>query len=699
MRRSLIVPATALLAVLSCSQAVQNPLLSEYKTPFGVPPFDLIKEEHYLPAFREAIRLHDEEIAKIAGSTQEATFVNTIEAIEYSGDLLTKVNNVFFALNGANTNEQMQAIAREITPMLAEHADNVALNEKLFGRIKAVHEKKAGLGLNVEQERVLDNYYRDFVRGGANLNAEDKEKLRAINKELSTLSLQFGENVLKETNRFELIIENEVDLAGLPDVVREGAAELAAQRGHSGKWLFTIQKPSMLPFLQYSEKRELREKIYMAYTRMGDNNDELDNKKVLSRIAALLVGKANLLGYRTHADFVLEEGMARNPGNVYGFLDKLWAPSLAKAKEEAAALQEMIDAEKGGFKLASWDWWYYAEKVKKAKYDLDEEMMKPYFVLENVIDGAFAVAGRLWGLTFKERTDIPKYHPDVRVFEVSEADGRHVGVLYTDYFPRESKRGGAWSGSFRDQMKVGGKNITPVVTNVGNFQKPAGDLPALLTWDDVETLFHEFGHGLHALLSNCTYPSVCGTEVATDFVELPSQIMENWAGEPEVLAMYARHYKTGEVIPEELVAKIKNSSKFNQGFETTEYLAASYLDMDWHTLTEPVEQDAVSFENACLGRIGLIPEIVSRYRSTYFRHIFSGGYDAGYFSYMWAEVLDADAFQAFKETGDIFNRDLAKSFRENILSKGGSEDPMALYVRFRGSEPGIEPLLTKRGLI
>lgn len=699
MKHQLFVSIAALLAFMACSQTAQNPLLGEFKTPFEVPPFDQIREEHYLPAFREGIRIHDEEIAKIAGNPAEPTFENTIGAIEYSGRLLGRTANIFFSLNSANTNDSMQAIAREVAPLLAEHADNVALNEKLFERVKAVYEKKDGLDLTVEQRMVLDNYYRNFVRGGANLNAEDKEKLRAVNKELSTLSLQFGENVLKETNKFELLIENEEDLAGLPEVVRNGAAELAAQKGHQGKWLFTIQKPSMLPFLQYSEKRDLREKIYKAYTNMGDNNDELDNKKIISRMTVLLVDKANLLGYETHADFVLEEGMAKKPGNVYAFLDKLWAPSLAKAKAEAAALQTMIDAEDGGFKLASWDWWYYAEKVKKAQYDLDEEMIKPYFVLENVVDGAFAVAGKLWGLKFTEINDIPKYHPDVRVFEVTEEDGSHVGILYTDYFPRESKRGGAWSGGLRDQMKINGKMVTPIITNVGNFQKPAGDLPALLTWDDVLTLFHEFGHGLHGLLSDCTYPSVCGTSVATDFVELPSQIMENWAGEPEVLAMYAKHYKTGEIIPEELVTKMKNSSKFNQGFETTEYLAASYLDLDWHTLKEPVEQDVTAFENASLGRIGLVPEIVSRYRSTYFRHIFSGGYDAGYFSYMWAEVLDKDAFQAFKDSGDIFNPALAASFRENILSKGGSEDPMTLYLRFRGSEPRIEPLLIKRGLI
>ncbi|MBU8920784.1 MAG: M3 family metallopeptidase [Bacteroidales bacterium] len=700
MRRPLFLTILAVMIVLSCAQQVGtgNPMLSEFDTPFGVPPFEEIKEVHYIPAFQEGIRLQNEEIAAIVNDPESPTFENTIAAMEGSGTLLNRVSSIFFSLNSANTNEEMQAIAKEVAPLLAAHGDNIALNSELFQKVKAVYLQKDDLRLTTEQNKVLTDYYKNFVRGGADLNEEDKAGLREINQELSVLGLQFGENVLKETNKFELIIDDEIDLAGLPEASVIGAAEAAASRGYEGKWVFTTSKPSMIPFIQYADNRDLREKIYKAYINRGDNDDELDNKNILSRIAALRVKKANLLGYETHAHFILEQGMAKDPANVFIFLDKIWLPALAKAKEERAMLQKMIDDEGHDFKLQSWDWWYYSEKVKKAMYDLDEEMIRPYFQLDNVISGAFTVATRLWGITFEERTDIPKYHPDVRTFEVKEADGTHIGILLADYFPRESKRGGAWCGTYRQQCRLGGKMITPVVNNVGNFQKPTADKPALLTWDDVLTLFHEFGHGLHQLLSNGTYPSVTGTNVATDFVELPSQIMENWAGEPEVLTMYATHYETGEVIPDELVAKMKKASKFNQGFAVTEYLAASYLDMDWHTLRDEVEQDVDDFETASLSRIGLIPEIISRYRSTYFRHIFSSGYSAGYFSYMWAEVLDADAFQAFKDVG-IFDQELAQSFRVNILAAGGSDDPMTLYMKFRGKEPGIEPLLKKRGLI
>jgi len=700
MRKRIILLSLMVLLVLSCAAKDQNPFFSEYDTPFGVPPFDKIKEEHYMPAFTEAVRIHDDEITAIVDNSESPDFKNTIEALEISGDMLDKVVNVFFALNSANTNETMQELAKEIGPKLAEHQDNISLNDGLFKRIKELHSKIDDLGLSTEQRRLLEDYYKGFVRGGADLDEEGKAKFREINQELTVLDLQFGENVLKETNAFELVIDNEDDLAGLPAAVIAGAAEAATQKGYEGKWLFTLHKPSMIPFIQYSEKRELREKIYKAYYHKGDNNNDLDNKAILTKTAALRVKKAHLLGYRTYAHFILEENMSKNPDTVFDFLDKLWPASLKKAKEEAAVLQAMIDEEGGGFKLESWDWWYYSEKVKKAKYDLDEEMLKPYFVLDNVIEGAFGVATKLWGITFEEKKNLPKYHEDVRVFEVKEANGDHIGILYTDYFPRESKRGGAWMGAYRKQSNIGGKMISPVITNVGNFQKPTADQPALLTWDDVLTLFHEFGHGLHGLLTNCTYPGQSGTAVATDFVELPSQIMENWAGEPAVLATYAKHYKTGEIIPDHLVEKMKKTSKFNQGFATTEYLAASYLDMHWHSLSVPVEHDVLEFENKALAELGLIPEIKSRYRSTYFRHIFAGGggYAAGYFSYMWAEVLDQDAFQAFRET-DIFNKELADSFRKNILGKGGSEDPMVLYKRFRGADPSIDPLLRKRGLI
>jgi len=529
------------------------------------------------------------------------------------------------------------------------------------------------------------------------LDEEKKARLREINQELSVLTLKFGENVLKEDNRFEMIIESEEDLAGLPEAVIQGAAETAEERGQTGKWVFTLQKPSMIPFLQYSEKRDLREKIFKAYINRGHHEDELDNKANLSRIADFRVERANLLGYKTHADFVLETNMAKKPENVYMFLDQIWKPALVMAKKEAKELQAMIEEEGHGFQLQPWDWWYYAEKVKKAKYALDEEMMRPYFKLENVIEGAFYIANELYGIKFVERTDIPKYHEDVKVFEVKEADGTHIGILYTDYFPRASKRGGAWMNSFRKQYRMEEEKIHPVITNNGNFSKPTGDKPALISSEEVLTLLHEFGHALHGLLSDCTYYRLSGTSVSRDFVELPSQIMENWALDPEVLKVYAKHYETGEVIPQELVDKMKKARTFNQGFATVEYMSACYLDMDWHTLTESEELDVDKFETESMDRIGLIPEIVVRYRSPYFRHIFSGGYSAGYYSYIWAEVLDADAFEAFKETS-LFDKKTAQAFRENILERGGTEDPMTLYKRFRGAEPGVEPLLKRKGL-
>ncbi|MCK5619616.1 MAG: M3 family metallopeptidase, partial [Candidatus Krumholzibacteria bacterium] len=627
------------------------------------------------------------------------TFANTIEALERSGALLSRVSNVFFAMNSSLTNEDMQEIAKVVAPELSNHEDEILLNDKLFQRVKSVYEQKDALGLNPEQLKLLDEHYKGFVRGGANLNEKDKARLTEINGELSKLSLQFGENVLKENNRFELVIENEADLSGLSEAVITAAKETAKERGHEGKWAFTLHKPSMIPFLRYSDKRDLREKIYKAYYNRGNNEDELDNKKILARMAALRAERAKLLGYETHAHYVLEDNMAKEPKNVYELLRRLWSPALERANAEAAEMQQMIDAEGGNFKLASWDWWYYAEKVKKAKYDLDEEMLRPYFKLENVRQGVFDVAGTLFGLRFEERSDIPKYHEDVTVFEVKEADGSQVCILYVDYFPRASKRGGAWMGEFRQQSKQDGKNIRPIIYNVGNFTKPTSDKPSLLSFDEVNTLFHEFGHALHGMLSDCTYETLAGTEVSRDFVELPSQLMENWASDPKVLKMYARHYQTGEPMPDELIEKIKKSRHFNQGFATTEYLAASFLDMDWHTLDQGREvSDVLAFEDECLSELGLMPEIISRYRSPYFRHIFAGGYASGYYSYVWAEVLDADAFQAFKEAGDIFDAKTATSFRENILERGGTEDAMVLYTRFRGQDPSIEPLLERRGL-
>lgn len=687
-----------LLASTGISQESENPLLREFNTPFGVPPFDQIKEEHFLPAIKACIEIHKKEIESIVKNTELPNFENTIEALEKSGGLLRKVVDVFNVLNGCMTNDNMQKIAKEVAPMMAKHMDEIRMNPELFKKVKAIYESREKLNLNQEQKKLVEEYYKDFVRGGANLDDAKKARLMEINQELSLLSVKFGENVLKEENKFELVIEKKEDLEGLPQSVIQSAEETAKERKYQGKWVFTLKKPSLIPFLQFSSKRDLREKIFNAYINRGNNNDELDNKKIISRIIALRAEKAKLLGYKTHAHLILEENMAKTPEKVYELLNKIWEPALKVAKKEREELQEMINKEGGKFKLKPWDWWYYAEKVRKEKYQLDEEMLRPYFKLENCIEGVFYVANKLYGIKFEERKDIPKYHPDVKVFEVKESDGSHIGIFYVDYFPRASKRSGAWMTSFRKQSMLDGKMVNPIIVNVGNFTKPTSEKPALLSIEEVETMFHEFGHALHGLLSKCTYPTLSGTAVPRDFVELPSQIMENWALEPEVLKVYAKHYQTGEVIPSELVEKIKNSRKFNQGFATVEYLAASFLDMDYHTLEDVKEIDPIKFEEESMKRIGMIPEIVVRYRSTNFQHIFSGGYSAGYYSYIWSEVLDADAFEAFKEKG-IFDPQTALSFRKNILEKGGSEDPMTLYKRFRGREPKVEPLLKKRGLL
>jgi peptidyl-dipeptidase Dcp len=686
-------------SVLSARQeSGDNPFSQEWDTPHGTPPFNAINLEHYLPAFREGIRAEKKEIDAIANNPDAPTFQNTIEALEGTGELLSRVQNVFYNMTSAHTNDSLQAIAKEVAPMLSQHRDDILLNATLFERIKSVHDRLEQLSLAAEQQRLLEEMYKDFVRGGANLSKEDQTRLREINKELSLLSLQFGENVLKENNRFELVLESEDDLAGLPKDVISAASEAAEERGYQDKWVFTLHKPSLIPFLQYSEKRDLRETLFKGYIERGNHGDELDNNDLALRMAELRVERAHLLGYDTHAHFVLERNMAKTPERVYDLLNQLWQPALERAKQEAKDLQAMIESDGHEFDLKPWDWWYYAEKVKKQKYDLDEETLRPYFQLESVRQGAFEVAKKLYGIEFIQRDDIPVYHPDVTVFEVREADGTHIGILYTDYFPRASKRGGAWMSNYREQSGQGEDKTTPIVCNVANFSKPTGDTPALLSFDQVQTLFHEFGHALHGLLSDCRYERLSGTNVPRDFVELPSQIMENWASHPEVLKLYAKHYQTGDPIPDELIAKIETAKYFNQGFATVEYLAASFLDMDWHTLTEPVQSDAMTFEEHSLNRIGLIPEIVVRYKSPYFRHIFAGGYSSGYYSYIWSEVLDADAFEAFKENG-LFDRKTAQDFRDHVLSRGSTDDPMALYTRFRGHEPGVTPLLERRGLV
>ena len=693
-KKAMYLLALAIL-IAGCSVQKENALLQEWNTPFETPPFDSIKNEYFMPAFLTAMAAEKAEVEAIANNQQQPTFKNTIEALENSGKLHDKVSRVFNCLDGANTNDQLQDIAKKLAPLQAKHSDDINLNKALFARMKQIYEKKDGLGLTEEQNTLLENYYLRFVRSGANLNDEDKAKYRKINEELSNLYVKFQQNHLKQTNAIALVIDKVEDLVGLPDDVVQGAAELAKARGMEGKWVFTLQKPSFIPFLMYSEKRQLRQIVLKGYINRGNNNDEFDNKKLISRIAALRVSRANLLGYKTHADYVLERSMAKKPEAVFKFLNDLWKPSLKRAKAEVADMQAIIDKEGHDFKLQAWDWWYYSEKVKKEKYALDEDMLRPYFKMENVRAGAFDVAEKLYGIQFVERNDIQVYHPDVEVFEVLEADGTHLGIFYSDYYPRDGKRSGAWSSSLRSQSNIEGNFITPLVFNVGNFAKPTADKPSLMSVDDVLTLFHELGHGLNSLFGNTVYRG--SRRVPRDFVELPSQIMENWAMDPAVLKTYALHYETGEPIPQELIDKIEKSKHFNQGFIMAEYLAASFLDMDWHILTDTSERDAAAFEKESMEKIGLMPEIESRYQSTNFGHIFSGGgYSSGYYSYMWAAVLDSDAFQAFKET-DLFNKELADSFRKNVLSMG-SNDMMAQYIKFRGAEPKIDALLKKRGL-
>jgi peptidyl-dipeptidase Dcp len=692
------------LFLTGCKQKEQpmeeNPLLVEFKTPFNVPPFEKIKNEHFLPAFQKAIELHKKEIDDILKNVEEPNFQNTIVALEYSGRLLNQISNIFYNLTSANTNPELQSIAKEVSPMLAKHYNDISLNEKLFERVKKVYEQKDKLNLNAEQNKLLEETYKSFVRGGANLPPELRQRFREINEELSKLTLQFGDNVLGETNKFKLVIENKEDLSGLPQNLVDAASETAKKMGMEGKYVFTLHNPSLMPFLTYADNRELREKIWRAYSNRGNNGDSLDNNEIIKKIVKLRNERAKLLGYKSHAHFVLEENMAKNPKNVYDLLNKLWKPALENAKKEAKLLQQMANLEGAKFSIQPWDWRYYAEKVRKAKYDFDEEALKPYLSLDNVRNGIFEVVKKLYGLKFIEIKDIPKYHPEAICYEVKDENDNHIGLLYMDFYPRESKRGGAWMTSYRKQyIDKDGKFVYPVISIVCNFTRPTAETPALLTYDEAETFFHEFGHALHGLLSKGSYPSLTGTSTPRDFVELPSQIMENWLAEEEVLNLFAKHYKTGEAIPKELIEKMKSASKFNQGFATVEYLAASFLDMDYHSLEEVKDFNPVEFEANSMKTIGLISEIIPRYKSQYFQHIFSGGYSAGYYSYIWAEVLDSDAFAAFKEKNSLFDRELAHSFRENILSKGGSEDPMILYKRFRGKEPSIEPLLKKRGLL
>jgi peptidyl-dipeptidase Dcp len=675
-----------------------NPFFETYKNKYGAPPFDKIKNEHYMPAFKEGIKRHQDEIDSIANNPAAPTFDNTIAAMDFSGDLLKKVSSVFFNLYSCNTNEGMEKIVTEISPILSEHNDNIYLNEKLFARVKTLFDTKDKLGLTDEQVRLIEKYHRGFIRSGAALNPEQKTKLRAINKELGLAQLAFGKNVLDETNAYKKVIDKKADLAGLPESVIQAAAEAAKEAKIPGKWVFTTQKASFIPVLQYSENRELRKELLIAYTTRANHNNASNNDAVINKIMKLRTQKAQLLGFTTSADFILDDTMAKTPKAVYDLLNTVWTPALAKAKEEVGELQKLMDAEGKGEKLEPWDWWYYSEKLRKAKYDLEEEALRPYFKLENVRQGVFDLASKLYGLKFKKLTDMPVYDPDVEVFKVTDANDSLIGILYTDYFPRAGKRAGAWMNNITDQYKKDGVNHRPIICNIGNFTKPTAGKPSLLNMDEVETMFHEFGHALHGLLTQCTYPSLSGTSVSRDFVELPSQVMENWCWEPQVMKTYARHYKTGELMPKELMDKIQKAGTFNQGFINVELLAASFLDMDYHMMKDTTNFDVTNFEKASLDKIGMIPQIIVRYRSSYFNHIFSGEYCAGYYSYTWAAVLDADAFQAFKETGDIYNPKVATAFRKKLLEKGDTEDPMKLYRDFRGANPNPDALLKKRGL-
>ena len=674
-----------------------NPFFHEWETPFGVPPFEQIKNTDYMPAFLEGIRQNQEEINAITANPDPPSFENTILAFDQSGSLLEKVSYVFYALNSANTDQEMQNIAKQLSPIITKHGDDISLNPDLFIRVKSIYEKRNDLKLDPDQKRLVEEMYKDFVRGGANLEPGKQEKLRELNKEISMLQLTFGQNLLAENNGFKLVLSNTSDLSGLPQGIITSAAETAASDSSTtGKWVFTLQNPSVMPFLQFSDNRELRERMFNAYISRGNNNNDKDNKEVIRKLIPLRLEKARLMGYPSFADFVLEERMAKKPQHVYDLLNQIWVPALEKAKQECSDMEVMIRKSGGNFNLEGWDWRYFNEKVMKERFDLDEETLRSYFKLDNVREGIFYVSNKLYGITFTKVDNAPKYYKDVVLYECKDSDGSHLGVLYMDFHPRAGKRGGAWCGGYRSQSYKDGKRVAPVMTLVCNFSAPTADKPALLTADETETFFHEFGHALAGLMKNVRYNGISG--VPRDFVELPSQIMEHWVFEPEVLKVYARHYKTGEIIPQELVEKIEKSGKFGQGFKTTEYIAASILDMDYHTLPGIGDLDVVKFETNSMNRIGLIPQIPPRYRSTYFQHTMTGGYTAGYYSYIWAEVLDADAFQAFKETGNIFDHATAERFRKEILEKGGSADAMELYKKFRGSEPKIDALLENRGL-
>ena len=692
----------------STINSLENPFFQEWNTPFDVPPFNLIKDEHYMPAFEKGMKENMDEIDIIVNNKEKPTFENTIEALERSGKLLTKVQRVFSNLASSNTNSKLQELQRELSPLLSAHYDKISLNEGLFLKVEEIWKEKNNSNLTDEQKKLLDDTRKQFVRSGALLNKEQKEQITSINSKISELTTKFGQNLLAETNGFELILEKE-DLEGLSESVIAAAAEAASQKMNKAetedeknkykeKYLFTPHRTSMYPFLTESSRRDLREILYKSYIMRGDNNNETDNKTITAQIAKLRAERAKLMGYKSHAHFVLEERMLKSPEEVYDLLIKLWEPALDRAKKEVIDMQEVVDAEGKDFKIAAWDWWQYSEKVRKEKYDLDESLIKPYLSLDNALQGVFNTTNKLWGIKFTEIYDVDMYHPDARIWKVEDEDGSHLGIFIGDYFVRSNKRGGAWMSSFKGQSNLDGRE-RPVVVNVCNFPAPVGDSPSLLSFENLITLFHEFGHAMHGILTNVTYGSMSGTSGPRDFTEFPAQILEHWASEPEVLKTFANHYETGETIPDDLINKLLNASKFNQGFINTEYLAASLLDMDWHTISYDDDlKDANKFESESMKKYGLINEIAPRYRSTYFAHIFSGGYSSGYYSYVHSAVLDSDGFEAFKETGNVFDKDLANKLRTHVYEKGSTEEAMDLYVKFRGKKPMIEPLLRVRGL-
>lgn len=712
--KKLVILGAIAMSLLACNKS--NPLLDQPNTPYGVPAFDQVKLEHYLPAFEAAIAENKAEIEAIVNNEAEPTFENTIVALDRSGLLLDRVEGVFFNVLEADGNDEMNEIAEKVSPMLSELGDDIILNDALFRRVKFVYDQREQLGLNAEQMRLVTETYKSFADNGANLPEDKKERLKEINQELALLSLKFGNNVVAETNACQRFVTDEAELKGLPESAKAAAAEEAQMvngKSSNGKsvWLFTPKRTSFTPVLQYCENRELRKQLLMDYTTRANHDNEYDNKAVIVREMELRIEKAKLFGYDNAADYILADCMAKDHQTVDAFLASVWAPSLAAAKREAAALQALLDEDIAngkvlpslqggdGGRLCPWDWWYYAEKLRRAKYALDEEELKPYFELNNVRKGAFGVATKLYGLQFEPLENMPVYNKEVEVFKVTEADGSFVGILYTDYFPRAGKRPGAWMNNILPQyIDAEGVDHRPVIINVGNFNKPTAGNPSLLSMDDVETLFHEFGHALHGLMSKAHYESLSGTNTPRDFVELPSQFMENYAYEPEVLKTYAFHYQTGELIPDSLIAKINAAGKFNQGFVTTELLSASILDMDFHELTTAEGLDVNAFEEQSMEKMHMIPQIIVRYRPTFYNHIFTTGYEAGYYSYTWAAVLDADAFAAFKETGNLFDPETAKRFR-HMLEQGGTRDAAELYQEFRGKPADPQHLLRRKGFI